>query len=282
MALNFPSNPETNDTYTNGTSIWQFDGTAWNVAPSSSAVFPNSYGTVVANGATLAATTSSDSLRINAGDNITISSDTGNNTLTINANTVGGTGAEFYIAADDSTQRLLSNGETVQFIGGTGITTSSDTEGNITITASNSIATFTTLPEAVSASLTIDKIYEPAILMLRVDNVGTSAYTFNSHYTGSNPALYFFSGTTVAFNLAGVAGHPFLLQTSTGTNLAVNLVHVTTSGVVTTDSNAQGKDSGTLYWRIPESLSSPPNYRYQCGVHAAMVGSIGIRQLSAV
>jgi hypothetical protein len=197
---------------------------------------------------------------------------------------VGGGDSEFSfaMAADDSTQRLISNGETVQFIGGTGITTSSDTEGNITITASNSIATFTTLPEAVSASLTIDKIYEPASLMLRVDNVGTSAYTFNSHYTGSNPALYFFSGTTVAFNLAGVAGHPFLLQTSTGTNLAVNLVHVTTSGVVTTDSNAQGKDSGTLYWRIPESLSSPPNYRYQCGVHAAMVGSIGIRQLSAV
>ena len=40
---------------------------------------------------------------------------------------------KFSIAADDSTQRLINSGESIKFIGGTGITTSSDSEGNITI-----------------------------------------------------------------------------------------------------------------------------------------------------
>jgi hypothetical protein len=42
----------------------------------------------------------------------------------------------FSVAADDSTQRLISSGELVKFIGAGGITTSSDAEGNITITGS--------------------------------------------------------------------------------------------------------------------------------------------------
>lgn len=37
------------------------------------------------------------------------------------------------IAADDSTERLIGNGETVKFIGGSGITTQTDDEGNVTI-----------------------------------------------------------------------------------------------------------------------------------------------------
>ncbi len=41
----------------------------------------------------------------------------------------------FYIAADDSTIVTVRENESVKFIGGTGITTASDAEGNITITA---------------------------------------------------------------------------------------------------------------------------------------------------
>src|SRR6056300_122024 len=41
---------------------------------------------------------------------------------------------KFNIAADDSTTREVTKDETVKFIGGTAITTSSDAEGNITIT----------------------------------------------------------------------------------------------------------------------------------------------------
>lgn len=59
-------------------------------------------------------------------------------------------------------------------------------------------------------------------------------------------------------------------------------MHVATDGTVTTGSNAQGKSSGVLYWRIQESLSSPPNYRYQCTSHASMVGPITIKRLSTL
>jgi plastocyanin len=184
----------------------------------------------------------------------------------------------FAIAADDSTQRLISNGETVQIIGGTGITTASDAEGNITITAAAASTTFATLTDASTASLTIDKIYEPAIAMLRVDNIGTSAYTINSHYSGNNPNIYVISGTTIAFDLDAIAGHPFELQDNTLTALTSNLVHVTSNGTVSTNSAAQGKSSGTLYWRIPESVTG--TYVYQCQSHASMFGSITIKDLS--
>ena len=48
---------------------------------------------------------------------------------------LGGT-YQFSVAADDSTQRLISTDEVIKFTGAGGITTSSDTEGNITITGS--------------------------------------------------------------------------------------------------------------------------------------------------
>ena len=41
----------------------------------------------------------------------------------------------FEIGADDSTIRTVNPGESIQFLGGTGITTSTDAEGNITISA---------------------------------------------------------------------------------------------------------------------------------------------------
>jgi plastocyanin len=185
----------------------------------------------------------------------------------------------FAMAADDSTQRLISNGETVQIIGGTGITTASDAEGNITITASAvGVTTFSALSDVTTASIDIGKIYEPAIAMLRVDNVGTSAYTFPSHYSGNNPTIYAISGTTLAFDLDLIPGHPFEIQDNTLTALTSNLVHVSADGTVSTDSAAQGKSSGTLYWRIPEG--SPGSYAYQCQSHASMVGSIVVKDLS--
>ena len=98
-------------------------------------------------------------------------------------------------------------------------------------------------------------------------------------YSGNNPTVYAISGTTIAFNL-NVAGHPFLIQNGAGTNYNTGLTHVTTAGVVTTGSNAQGKTSGTLYWKIPQSISG--TYRYQCSAHAPMVGGISIKDFAVV
>ena len=42
MALNFPSDPTEGAIYTEGTTTWQFDGTAWNIVGGSAAVsIPN-------------------------------------------------------------------------------------------------------------------------------------------------------------------------------------------------------------------------------------------------
>jgi len=279
MALNFPADPTNGDTYTEAGTTWQYDGVAWNIGPDSGSNFPSTFGTVIAGGTALTADVSGDSLRIDSGANVVITTDPSTNKLIISSTGVTGEAAEttFFVAADDSTQRLFTSGETLQFIGGTGITTSSDIEGNITINASATSNNFSDLTDVSSASLNVAKIYEPAIAMLRVDNNGTSSYTFPSHYPGSNPSIYAISGTTIAFDLSLISGHPFEIQDNTLTAITSGLVHVAADGTVSTDSNAQGKSSGVLYWRVPRDAPSP--YVYQCQSHASMFGSIIIKDI---
>lgn len=180
------------------------------------------------------------------------------------------------VAADTTTDTL-----TIAAGAGISITTNSTTDTiTITNTASSGATAFTGLSDVTTASLTIDKIYEPAIAMLRVDNSGTSAYTFPSHYSGNNPTIYALGGTTLAFDLTGIPGHPFEIQDALGDPYSTGLVHVATDGTVSTGANAQGKDSGTLYWRVPESISG--GYRYQCQSHAPMVGAITVKRLSVI
>ena len=107
-----------------------------------------------------------DTLTLIAGSQVAITTDSLNDTITISTtipNTAGNNGKylstdgsnliwedppasfgggggeggiyyDFNIAADDSSQKTIFAGETVKFIGATGISTSSDAEGNITIT----------------------------------------------------------------------------------------------------------------------------------------------------
>jgi hypothetical protein len=170
--------------------------------------------------------------------------------------------------------------DTLTLIAGTNITiTTNESNDSITISGSSSGATvFTELND--SAGATIDQIYLPAITMLTVTNQGATAYRFDQYGTTDNPTIYAINGTTIAFNL-NVTGHPFLIQTGAGTNYDTGLIHVSTNGTVTTGTNAQGKTSGTLYWKIPSSISG--GYRYQCGApHALMVGSISIKIFSSI
>jgi hypothetical protein len=76
----------------------------------------------------------------------------------------GGTSSyEFSVAGDDSTQRVISNGETLRFAGASGITTTTDGEGRVTITgptlaavattgAYSSLSGLPTIPAAYSAT----------------------------------------------------------------------------------------------------------------------------------
>jgi plastocyanin len=49
---------------------------------------------------------------------------------------------------------------------------------------------------------------------------------------------------------------------------------------VTTGSSAQGKQSGTLYWKIPAGISG--TYGYLCQFHSGMAGTIEIKAISAI
>ena len=114
------------------------------------------------------------------------------------------------------------------------------------------------------------------ITQLSVTNSGASAYLFDQ-YSGNNPSLYVGAGETLSFNL-NVSGHPFVIrETSGGANTSADLTHISTTGVVSTGADAQGKVSGILFWKVPFSLVGS-TYVYQCTIHGGMVGNIVIQQ----
>jgi hypothetical protein len=66
---------------------------------------------------------------------------------------------------------------------------------------------------------------------------------------------------------------------SGGSNYDTGLTHVATDGTVTTGSSAQGKVTGKLFWKVPDSLAGS-TYVYQCSIHGGMVGNIVISKQS--
>ena len=242
----------------------------------------NSFSTIAVSGQTsVVADTSSDTLTLVAGSNITITTDAGTDTITIAA-TSAGTGASFGTILVTGQSNVVANsaGDTLTLQAGTGISISTDpTSDIVTITNTLSATAFSTLSDAARGSMTVDQFYLSAITTLAVDNSGTSAYTFDQ-YSGTNPTLYALSGTTIAFDLSAAGGHPFQIQSPTGDNYNTGLVHVDTDGTVSTGASAQAKDQGTLYWKIPQNISG--NYRYQCSVHGAMVGLITVKNIQAI
>jgi hypothetical protein len=222
-----------------------------------------------------------DTLTLVAGDNVIITTDPNTDSVTISASASesGPTTDSFSTIAVSGQNSLVADSatDTLTMVAGSGISITTNA-GSDSITITNSLTTFNQLLDAVDAATTIDKIYLPAITMLRVTNTGASAYLFDQ-YSGNNPTIYAVNGMTIAFNLQA-SGHPFLIQNSAGVNYSTGLVHVATNGTVSTGVNAQGKDSGTLYWKIPTDISG--GYRYQCSLHGSMVGSITIKAFSTL
>jgi len=263
-------------TYLRGDNSWA-EATGGSASDSFSTIAVAGQSSVVADSAT-------DTLTLVAGSNITITTNAGTDTITIAA-AGGGTASDSFATiavAGQSSVVADSATDTLTLVAGTGISITTDASTdtltiNSTVTAG--ATAFTGLSDAVSASLTIDKIYLPAITMLVVTNNGASAYRFDQYGASDDPTIFAINGTTIAFNLQA-SGHPFLIQDNTGTNFNTGLVHVTTAGVVTTGSSAQGKDSGTLYWKIPDTASG--SYRYQCSIHAAMIGTITVKNFGSI
>ena len=136
-------------------------------------------------------------------------------------------------------QLLQASSLTVQEEGSS-LATSADTMNFVGagITASGTGATKTiTLDSGVYKGS-----YKNTAAHINVTNSGSSAYLFNSHYSGNNPSLHLSPGKTYAFHL-NVTGHPFHLQTvsgaySSGDAYTTGLTHVANDGTVTTGSSA--------------------------------------------
>ena len=223
-----------------------------------------------------------DNLTIAAGTNVTVTRPDAN-TITIASTASGGTASDSFstiAVAGQSSVVADSSTDTLTLVAGTGIsiTTNASTDAvTITSTVSSGATAFTGLSDR--SDLTVDQFYLPAITRLSVTASGSSAYLFDQ-YTGNNPTIYAISGTTIAFDLSvGLGIHPFLIRFA-GANYNTGLVHVTTAGVVTTGTSAQGKTSGTLYWKIPAGISG--TYGYLCQNHGGMAGTITIKDISAI
>lgn len=234
---------------------------------------------LVAGSGNISAESAADTLTLVAGTNVTITTDSETDTITIAAAAGASTNSFQTISISGQSNVVADSAtDTLTLAAGSGIVlTTTPSTDTITISTTGGVITFTQLNDA--AGLTVDKFYLPAITMLTVSNSGASAYRFDQYGTTNNPTIYAINGTTIAFNLTA-SGHPFLIQTPGGVNYSVGLVHVSIDGTVSTGSSAQGKDSGTLYWKIPTDISG--GYRYQCSVHAPMVGSISIKGFSTL
>ena len=244
----------------------------------------DSFATIaVAGQSSVVADSASDTLTLVAGSNITITTDAGTDTITIAAAGGGSVSDSFttIAVAGQSSVVADSSTDTLTLVAGTGITITTNA-GTDTVTITNSASAGATAFTGLSdrSDLTVDQFYLPAITRLAVTANGSSAYRFDQYSTTDNPTIYALAGTTIAFDLSvGLSSHPFLIRYD-GANYNTGLVHVTTSGTVTTGTNAQGKTSGTLYWKIPAGITG--DYGYLCSNHGGMAGIITIKAISAI
>jgi len=263
----------------------------------------NTFSTIVVSGQNdVVADNTSDTLTLVAGSNITITTNDSSDTITIAAASPssysdGDVDTHLNTSAASASEVLSWNGSDYAWVsvgGGSGYTdgnvdthlnTSTATTGQVLSwtgsdydwvdpSAGSGSTTFAALTEIDTADLDVHDIGRQAATTLVVTANGTSAYRFDQYGTTDNPTVYAKAGTTIAFDLSAVSSHPFLIQTSGGSNYSTGLVHVATDGTVTTDTSAQGKTSGTLYWKVPASISG--DYAYQCQNHGGMNGTLTI------
>jgi len=167
-----------------------------------------------------------------------------------------------YVADDGGWVKILTENASVGDLSNVNISGVAD---DYILAWSSAQGRFNVEPQKINAAVEID-----------VSNSGSSAYLFNSHYSGNNPTLYLEGGKTYALNLS-VSGHPFHLQTvsgaySSGNAYTTGLTHHAADGTVTTGASALLKESGTLYIDVPSG--SDTTIYYACQNHSSMAGSI--------
>lgn len=130
------------------------------------------------------------------------------------------------------------------------------------------------LSKANSAYALANLNYLQAATRLNVSYTSTTAYLFDQ-YIGNNPTLNLLPGQTIAFDLNYVDANPFLIRlTAGGINVSTRLVHVSPTGVVSYNDEAQGKTSGVLYWKVPNDLTNETYVYQNANQPGTMVGTI--------
>jgi hypothetical protein len=134
----------------------------------------------------------------------------------------------FNVAADDSTSRTINNGETVKFIGSSGITTASDSEGNITITGPNlsSYLTNSTITVVGDDSTGVTLNNGETLKIAGASNISTAVSGDTLTITGPNLTNYT-QKTDKAITIVG--------DDSTGTDITIGeTFKIAGAGTVTT------------------------------------------------
>lgn len=276
----------------------------------------NAFSTIsIASQSDVVAESASDTLTLTAGNGIGLSTNAGNDEITI-TNTANAAYAFTNINVTGSNNITATTAsDTLTLVGGTNVTLVSDNSTdtvtiNATASSQNAFTTFAvptgtnviadtatdTVTFSAGSGITItgsdtnDTITFAAATSLesrsfaaRTFEFGTSgnAYTI-SDLSGTNPTIILLGGHTYCFDLS-VNGHPFRIQTvsnsTTGTLYSTGLKHW--SGTTwTTGSSAQGKESGLLFWTVPHTISG--SYYYQCAYHGGMWGTITIKDITAL
>ena len=276
----------------NGTFTWTTPSSGGN---------QNIFATVDADSGTTTANSQTDTLTVAGGDNIstTIVGDTVTIAYTGSPNSGEVNQLAFSnVASDSGTAAADSKTDTLTIAGGTNISTSvSGDTVTIDYSGSNDLNSLTDVNTTGVATgnilvkksggwedsgYTLDQIAYPAITTLVVTADNSNGYKFDQYGVTEDPTIYCLAGATIAFNLndSSMSMHPFQIETSGGVQYNNGLVHVAPDGTETTGVSAQGATSGTLYWKVPSNISG--NYQYQCTAHAAMQGTIVVKDMSAI
>ena len=258
----------------------------------------NIFQTVDGDSGTTTANSQTDTLTVAGGTNITTS--VVGDTLTINYSGDALSGeanqnAFSNVQSDAGLAAADSKTDTLTIAGGTNITTAVSGD---TVTINGTVPTFASLSDTdltgatagnvlvyngtnwIDSPNTYDQIAYPAMTMLTVTADSNNGYKFSQYGNTEDPTIYALAGATIAFKINSGANHPFQIETSGGSPYSNGLIHVALDGEESTESDAQAKTSGTLYWQVPANISG--NYQYQCTVHGSMQGTIVVKALSAI
>lgn len=252
----------------------------------------------VAGGTNISTSIAGDTLTINmtgtlgdADQNLfsVIGSDSGSktaNSTTTTVNFIGGTGITTAVSGDNLTI-TNSSPNADQFIiqsvsGDSGSFTSSDVEGGITVAGGNGITT------SVAGS-TVSIVAE---LYLTSGTTLSENQSFITNTSGeveavATPAVGFeISGSTGAgynFNNNGWSGsgnptiyvyRGFTYRFNNTTGSGHPFALRQTNGGSAVTAGVSGSQTGVQYWTVPMTLAAGTTYVYQCTIHSGMVGNL--------